>query len=163
MDIRKANKLNLNEIMKIIASAKTIMVANGNATQWINGYPSRETIKQDIENDSAYIISKNNEIKGYFCFIKGNNPEVNYNVIKEGNWLNNEPYGVIHRLASDGTEKGIAQSCFDFCFGEINNIKVDTHENNIPMQNYFKKIGFEYCGIIYVADGSPRRAFQKKL
>ena len=31
------------------------------------------------------------------------------------------------------------------------------------MQNFFKKYGFTYCGVIYVADGSPRDAFQMVL
>ena len=163
MRIILADESHLKAIIKVIDLAKQIMIANGNKTQWINGYPSEEIILQDIKQNHAYVIMNNEVIEGYFCFLRGENPEPTYSSIEDGKWLNKDSYGVIHRLASSGRIKGIAAACFDFCFSQINNIKVDTHENNIPMQNYFNKIGFEYCGIIYVNDGSPRKAFQKVL
>lgn len=163
MEVVLANKSHLKNILLVIDLAKQIMIANGNATQWVNGYPSEEIILNDIERNHAYVVVKNEVIEGYFCFLKGSDPEPTYRFLNNGNWLNRDPYGVIHRLASSGRIKGIADACFNFCFSKIDNIKVDTHENNIPMQNYFKKMGFEYCGIIYVSDGSPRKAFQKVL
>ncbi len=161
MKICKANPEQLNSIMQVIDDARNIMRTNGNFIQWINGYPSSEVIMNDINQNIGYICLKDSEIVGYFSFLKGDNPEPTYNIIDNGKWLNNEPYGVIHRLASNGKTKGIAKACFDFCFSQINNIRVDTNNNNLPMQNFFKKNGFTYCGVIYVADGTPRDAFQK--
>ena len=46
---------------------------------------------------------------------------------------------------------------------KVNSLKVDTHEENIPMQNLLKKNGFKYCGIIYLEDGGKRVAFEKTL
>jgi len=40
---------------------------------------------------------------------------------------------------------------------------VDTHRDNRVMQQIITSQGFTYCGIIYVSDGSPRLAYQKKL
>mgnify|MGYP001023262533 CR=1 FL=1 len=160
MDIQIATPEHLNKIMQVINDARSIMRENGNHTQWTNGYPSKEIILNDISLNTGYICLHNTEIVGYFSFLKGDNPEPTYNVIDHGKWLNNEPYGVIHRLASNGKVKGVANACFDFCFTQINNIRVDTNNNNLPMQNFFKKYGFTYCGVIYVADGSPRDAFQ---
>ena len=160
MKIVKATPEHLPQIMQLVNNARQIMRANGNHTQWINGYPSEEIILSDIRSEHGFLCVENNEIVGYFCFITGNDPEPTYKVIENGNWLNNEPYGVVHRLASGGKAKGVAQACFDYCFTQINNIRVDTNNNNIPMQNFFKKYGFTYCGVIYVNDGSPRDAFQ---
>ena len=160
MKIVKATPENLPQIMQLVANARQIMRQNGNHTQWTNGYPSEEIILNDIHSEHGFVCVENNEIVGYFCFCKGDNPEPTYKVIENGKWLNNEPYGVVHRLASGGTTRGIAQACFDFCFTQTNNIKVDTNHNNIPMQNFFKKYGFSYCGVIYINDGSPRDAFQ---
>ena len=39
-------------------------------------------------------------------------------------------------------------------------IRVDTHEGNIPMRKMLEKQGFVYCGVIHLADGSPRVAYQ---
>ena len=46
---------------------------------------------------------------------------------------------------------------------EFPNLKIDTHRDNYPMQKSLKKNGFEYCGIIYLADGNERLAFQKSI
>lgn len=161
MHIQKATKTDIDVILNIIEEARSIMRENGNTTQWTNGYPSSETILEDIANDHAFVCIAADEVVGYFCLMLGDNPDPNYTII-EGNWLNNNPYGVIHRLASARTVKGIAQKAFDFAFTKTNNVRVDTHHDNLPMQNFLKKIGFEYCGVIYVSDGSPRDAFQKK-
>jgi len=163
MTIEKAKPEHLNSIMQVIDNARNIMRTNGNHTQWINGYPSPEVILKDINQNIGYICLNGTDIVGYFSFLKGDHPEPTYNFINNGKWLNNEPYGVIHRLASNGTIKGVAKLCFDYCFTQINNIRVDTNNNNLPMQNFFKKYGFTYCGVIYVADGSPRDAFQMEL
>ena len=163
MKVLPATSNDLSEIMLVIEKAKEIMRLNGNLNQWINGYPSESVIHEDIEKNQAFLVVEENEIRGYFCFVKGIDPEPTYRVIKEGNWLNNAPFGVIHRLASDGTIKGIADACFNFCFNEIDNIKVDTHRDNKIMQNYFEKIGFVFCGIINVSDGSERLAYQKSI
>lgn len=163
MEIIPAKPEHLPVIMQIIDAARDIMRANGNHTQWINGYPASETILEDIRSGHGYICTNAGETVGYFCFIKGDNPEPNYNVIENGKWLNDAPYGVIHRLASTGKVKGVAKACFDYCFSLTDNIKVDTNHNNVPMQNFFKKYGFSYCGIIYVNDGSSRDAFQMKI
>ncbi len=75
-------------------------------------------------------------------------------------WKDDDTYGTIHRLAGDGSAKGIATLCNEFCKKRINNIRLDTHQNNKAMQHLLKKNGFHECGIIYVADGSPRVAYQ---
>lgn len=163
MEIIAAQLEDIDQIMHVIEQAKHIMRANGNHTQWINGYPSKEIITADIRNQHAFVCLINMEIVGYFCLITGNDPDPNYKVIEQGAWLNNVPYGVIHRLASSGTAKGIARKAFDFAFSRINNVRVDTNHDNLPMQNFLKNSGFTYCGIIYVSDGTPRDAFQKTI
>ena len=57
--------------------------------------------------------------------------------------------------------RGIVDFCFNECFKISGNIKIDTHENNIPMKKCLLRNGFEYCGIIYLANGESRIAYQK--
>ena len=65
---------------------------------------------------------------------------------------------------SNISEKEIIKYAEEVCKqNDIHSIKVDTHEQNIPMQNLLKKNGFEYCGIIYLEDGGKRVAFEKTL
>jgi len=163
MEVRDARVADMDKIMFIVDEARAIMRENGNMTQWTNGYPSREVILHDIASGEAFVCMAGTAIVGYFCFMQGDNPDSNYDAIEDGTWLNDEPYGVIHRLASGRTVKGIAQKAFDYAFSKAKNVRVDTHHDNIPMQRFLIKTGFSYCGIIYVSDGTPRDAFQKQL
>ena len=110
MTIQLARPEHLNRIMQVIDAARNSMRANGNQTQWINGYPSENVILNDINQNMGYICLNDTEMVGYFSFLKGDDPEPTYNVIENGKWLNNEPYGVIHRLASNGNAKGVAKA-----------------------------------------------------
>lgn len=83
-------------------------------------------------------------------------------LIYEGAWLNDEPYGVIHRLATNGKQKGVSEACLDWCFERWPNVRVDTHRDNKVMQHILTKYGFQRCGIIYVKNGTERIAYQMK-
>ena len=57
-----------------------------------------------------------------------------------GNWLNDAPYGVVHRIASDGTVKGAASFCLSLrAFSQCHNLKIDTHQDN-PSCRVFAKL-----------------------
>lgn len=42
-------------------------------------------------------------------------------------------------------------------------MRADTHKDNETMQSLLLKNGYEYCGIIFVEDGTERLAFEKAL
>ena len=91
------------------------------------------------------------------AFIIGEDPT--YQVIEDGEWHSSKIYGTIHRIASSGKAKGLAKTCFDYCSEKIDYLRIDTHEDNQPMQDAVLRYGFKKCGIIYVRDGSKRVAF----
>lgn len=157
MEIRKSKLEDVNKIMEIFRIARTYMIAQGNTTQWGDGYPGEEVLKTDIENGNNYVIIKDEKIVGTFSFIVGEEPT--YQIIKNGEWHCNKPYGTIHRLASNGTVKGVARTCFEYCLGFIDYLRIDTHKDNISMQAAIKKFGFQTCGNIYVRNGSERIAY----
>lgn len=160
MIIRATNFNDLPNVMSLYDYARNLMRANGNLVQWINGYPSEELIRGEIENGHSFVgLDDEGEIVVTFCLIIGDDPT--YRVIREGSWLNDEPYGVVHRMATSGKRQGVAQECFNWCFGRCMNLRVDTHSDNHAMQHVLLKLGFVYCGIIYVADRTERLAFQK--
>jgi len=161
MEIRKSNPEDINEIMHCINTARQLMRESGNQIQWTNGYPSKELMLESIENGFNFLIFENDEVVATFDFIIDD--DSNYSLIENGAWLNDGKYGVIHRLASNGKAKGVAKFCFEWCVSQFPNIRIDTHETNIAMQKVLEKLGYEKCGIIYVADGTPRLAFQKTL
>ena len=161
MRIRKSRMEDLKKIMDIYDSARLYMRANNNYSQWSDSYPGEKDILQDMENGNSFVGIDKGEIVMTFAFIKGEDPT--YKIIKEGSWINNEPYGTIHRIASNGNSRGVLKYASDYCFRSVNNIRIDTHEDNIPMLIALRNLGYIRCGIINCRDGSPRIAFQKKI
>lgn len=160
MEIRLTELKDLPLVMEIYDYARAFMRSTGNTTQWIDGYPSEAFICQEIKDGHSFVCTdEQGEILGTFCFILGDDPT--YQHIYEGAWLNDEPYGVVHRLATNGTRKGVAEACLNWCFQRMSNVRVDTHRDNKVMQHILEKHGFQRCGIIYVKNGTERIAYQK--
>lgn len=160
LKIRPAVPSDLPEIMRIYQSAKQYMRDNGNYSQWTGGYPSEDLLRSDMETGQLFVIRKDAVPCAVFAFIIGKDPT--YAVIEDGNWLSDREYGTIHRIASDGTQGGILHEAAEFCWNRIKHLRIDTHRDNLPMQRAILRNGFIRCGIIFLADGSPRIAFEKE-
>lgn len=170
MIIRHATYEDLPAIFPIYERARAFMAANGNPTQWTNGYPPREFLENDINEKRLYVCTENSitetpKIAMVFMFFIGVEPT--YAIIKDGRWLNERPYGVIHRVASAGIIPNTADFVLDWCAGQCRSVgadlRGDTHADNLPMQHVFEKNGFARCGIVYMANGTERIAYQKEL
>lgn len=117
-------------------------------------------MEREVEAGHCFVcIDDRQEIIGTFCFILGEDPTYAY--IEDGSWPDQKPYGVIHRLASRGTCPGVAEACVRWCAGQGVHLRADTHADNRVMQHILEKQGFVRCGIIYVANGTPRIAYQR--
>ena len=162
MHIRKAGMDDLNQIMSIYRSAQDFMIESGNPDQWGHFYPSEDLVKDDIAKEISYLIFDEDGLdsKPHAVFVLIDGLEPTYQYIEDGKWLNDEPYITLHRIASDGELHGIFKSAIEYCKSISDNIRIDTHSNNIIMQKQIEKNGFIKCGTIYVADGSPRIAYQ---
>lgn len=154
--IRRANKNDLISIMPIYDAAKAKMRADGNMHQWSDTYPDEETLLADIARGELYVACAD-EIYGVFMLSFSG--EETYKEI-HGAWLNDEPYAVIHRIASLGKGKKLLKDAIDFAFDKTNNIRIDTHEDNNIMRSLLNKLGFIYTGIIHLKSGDERRAYQ---
>lgn len=160
MKIRLAETNDLDRLLTIFDIAKSYMYDNGNKTQWDAHYPGQALLESDIAKDQLFAIYDETTeiIHGVFVLALGLDPTYAY--IEDGDWLNEQPYGTIHRIASDGTFKGLGSICFDYCKEVIPNLRCDTHHDNLPMQQVLLRYGFVECGVIYVEDGSKRLAYQ---
>jgi len=164
-----AKKKDLSEIMHIIGQAQAYL-ASQHIEQWQNGYPNETAILKDIKNTESYVVkSEDSSLLATAMFTTRNEPT--YKRI-EGQWLtkNNATYGVIHRMAVSNKfrGKGIAKFIFFQCEQNLkqNNIKsmrIDTHEENLGMQGLLKKLGYHYCGVIYLENNDKRLAFEKLI
>ena len=157
---RGAVRSDLDRILKIYAHARQAMADSGNPTQWGDSYPPQEMLEEDIDSNRLFVYVVNGELEAVFAFILGADPT--YKVIENGAWLNDTlPYGTIHRLASAGKRKGVASAVIEWCLEHCESLRADTHADNKIMQHLLEKNGFTRCGVIHVADGSPRIAYQR--
>lgn len=158
--VRVTTGADLPRVMELYAIARETMHRAGSPSQWGTAYPPGELIREEIAAGHSFVCENEaGDVVGTFCFIVGEDPT--YAEIRGGGWLDDEEYGTVHRLASSGEERGVAEACFRWCFSVHPNIRVDTHRDNRAMRHVLEKLGFSYRGIIRVADGSERLAYQK--
>lgn len=158
--IEKASLAQLPRILALYEQARSFMAQSGNPDQWGNAYPPESMIRQDILNGKCYVNLSGEKIQAVFYFAVEADPTYGY---IEGAWCNDAPYGVIHRIAVGENGKGVAAACFAYALTQCGNLRIDTHEKNIPMQRCLAKNGFTRCGTIYLEDGDPRIAYQKVI
>lgn len=156
--IRQASQTDMPQLKKIFALARSFMAHTGNPAQWTANYPSDELLKSDIASGDCYVIQSDGNIVATFVLRMG--PDPTYSTIYDGEWLNEAPYSVIHRIASNGKVRGIMHTAMQFAKQCCHNIRIDTHRDNTIMQNAIQKEGFKYCGIIHCWNESERWAYQ---
>jgi len=156
--IRPAQKSDLPAIEKVYTAARAYMRVSGNPHQWGDSHPAHTILESDIEKGDLYVCEIDGEIRGSFALLFGEDPTYSY--IEDGAWPNEKPYATIHRIASDGKVKGIFTKCFEYALTRADEIRIDTHHDNKTMQHVVLKHGFRRCGIIYLANGDPRIAYQ---
>ena len=150
----------LPRLMEIFADARAFMAANGNASQWGDGYPYEADILNDIRRGVSHVVMDGDTVVGTFAFILGEDPT--YRIIEGGAWEDDpRSYGTIHRLAAARGAHGIADACLRYCEQQTGHLRADTHRDNRVLQHFLTSRGFVYRGIIYVRNHSPSLAYQR--
>ena len=165
LQFRKATLQEIPQIWEILQKAIQRRKEDG-SNQWQDGYPNPEVIKVDIEKEAGFALTEGENLVGYCAVLINDEPA--YAGI-EGNWLTNEDFMVVHRIAiaQDYLGKGLAKELMKFVeeFAIKNNIysvKADTNFDNLAMMKSFEKAGYVYCGEVFFR-GSARRAYEKVL
>lgn len=156
--VRKAAIDDLKRIEEIYAYARNFMAETGNPNQWGNVHPPVEQLRQDIAEGALHVILDEIGIHGVFFFQAGDDPT--YGEIYDGQWHFAEAYGVIHRIAGDGSG-GILKTAVRYAQSSCSYIRIDTHHDNQVMQRALNKLGFKRCGIIHLENGEPRIAYDR--
>jgi len=158
MTIRKTTHNDLPCVMQTYAQARAMMRESGNPSQWQDDRPTQARVIRDIEEGNSYVCEIDGQIAAVFYFNIG--PDPTYVKI-DGAWLNDMPYSVVHRIARTRDAKGVGAFCLDWCYSRHPNIRIDTHRDNAPMLTLMERLGFKYCGIIWIENGDERMAFQR--
>ena len=151
-------------MMEIYAFARAFMAEHGNPNQWgPTNWPPEELIRRDIREGRSYVcLNEDQKVIGTFFFAQGIDIEPTYRDIADGAWAGSGSYGVVHRIASDGSQKGVGSFCIRWAFAQCGHLRMDTHGDNIVMQRLLDKLGFVRCGTVHVVeDHFPRMAYEK--
>lgn len=160
LEIRIAQIQDKARILEIYEIAREFMQRTGNPHQWGTALPTEDSIQKDIELQRSIVVYDAAGIHGVCAVCAGK--DATYQNIENGAWLNEQPYLTLHRIAGDGERHGIFRAISDYCKTQSENLRIDTHEDNRIMQKLIVQNGFQKCGIIYVADGTSRIAYQWK-
>ncbi len=164
MRIRKTTEQDFYRVMKIYEHARAFMAEHGNPNQWgPTNWPPESLIHEDIADGDSYVcLNDRDEAVGVFYYVYGERIEPTYDEIIDGSWEGGDSYGVVHRIASDRSEKGIGEFCISWAYEQCGHLRMDTHSDNHVMQNLLGKLGFRHCGTIFVyEDRYPRLAYEK--
>ena len=131
MQIRHTRPEDLPAMQEIFADARAFMRENGNPDQWGDRFPTREMLDKDLALHRSYVCEDNGKIAATFAFTTDGEPT--YRVIRGGAWLDDAPYGVVHRIAAAKGTHGAASFCMNWCMEQCGNIRIDTHANNKPI------------------------------
>ena len=165
INFRRANLNDLPNIIEIIRQAQ-VYLRSLKIDQWQNNYPNKEVVEEDIKNNNSYVLTYNSKVVAVAAIIFDNEPT--YNKIYDGVWLSRGDYVTVHRIAvskkykSLGLGKIMMDKTKELAVARgVFSIRIDTHQDNLVMQNFILSNKFTYCGIIYLSDNSKRLAYEK--
>lgn len=158
-EILPVRRSELAQVLDIYAQAREFMRSTGNPGQWGKNYPPEALVVRDLDQGLLYALREGPILHAVFRFEIA--PDPTYAVIEGGRWRSDAPYGTIHRVASDGRIHEVLPQIVDFCAAGIPHLRIDTHRDNQIMQRQIRKCGFRYCGIIRLANGGPRLAYER--
>lgn len=158
MKIRKATRKDEYLVKELIQHGQDRMRNMGNYSQWNNLERVWELAMMDLDKGECYLLEANREVLATFCLPIGKDPTYTY--VEGGQWSYEGEYGTLHRIASKSEVKGIGRFIMDWAKSNCNALRIDTHEDNLPMIAVIEANEFRYVGTIYVEDGTPRRAYE---
>lgn len=157
--IRLAKTSDLKQIWDLRLETTKLLKQRG-IDQWQYHLPDQETILNDIKLHEFYVYEINNQIIGMIAIKSGVEPT--YNIIYDGMWSVDRPYLTIHRLAVSKAYLGhqVAEKLMVFAHQlakdkHLDYIRIDTHEHNKYAIRFFKSLGYQLKGYIFLGDNHP--------
>ena len=143
------------------------LMAKHNSGQWQGKEPSIATIEKDIHHQHFYLLFEDEQPCGGAALVSH---EPAYDSLLEGQWLNQEPYIVIHRFFIAPSFQGrhlskvlLAQIERHILNHRIHNVRLDTHALNQPMRGLLARLHYPQVGKAWLANAGERLVYHKVL
>ena len=168
MKVRPATKDDLDDIMSCVKRIKKEYFEAKGIPQWLGDYPSKADFSADIEAKRLFVMHMGECLIGFSSVSFDGEPT--YSEIDGEGWKKNDKYAVVHRFGINPDWQGMGMGTTLMGLADklceahhVSDIRADTHEDNAGMRHLLEKCGFEYRGIIHLANGDPRMAFEKNM
>lgn len=156
------------QVLNLYQGASQFLYAQG-IDQWQNNYPNETSLQEDMKKQGSYVlVDEHDVVLGTMACLFEDDPY--YNIIEEGTWSFDSPYGVVHRLCviQEKKHQGIASELLTRALKlckehKMNGCRIDTHPQNLLMQGLIKKHGFTMCGKVYVANHALRLGYERRV
>ncbi len=169
LEIRPCEPCHLDSLAALFEEARGTIAALG-INQWQNGYPSAEVAAEDIAKGRSFGVFDGDALCGTFVLM---DHEPTYDRIFDGHWLTGDGKGTylaLHRVAVWVARRGqgVPTAMIDYAVARAKeqgkqSLRIDTHQGNVVMRRMLEKHGFIHCGTIYLLNGDPRVAYEKKI
>lgn len=168
--LRKAKNTELEKIVIIIEDGREFL-RQQRINQWQHGSPSKETIEQDIKEQTSYVYEIDRNIVATAMLNNYDRDYENYPTL----WSKCDNYLVIHRIATiknkrnQGVGRQFLSAIVEFAKKEnIDYIRIDTHKDNKIMRKFLSNFGFVELGEIKLTmknnlDDKERIAYEIKV
>lgn len=148
LNFRKATAADLDRLDELFEGARQFMYAHNNFNQWMNGFPNQNDVKPALEAQELYVVvdeEHGDEIVGTFVL---SDYEPVYDELQDGQWQSDQPYKVIHRMATV-QGRGVGTFIFKLLMAQYPYLRIDTHQDNKPMHELATKLGFKRVGKVF--------------
>ena len=168
MKVRPATKDDLGDVMTCVKRLKREYFEANNIPQWQGDYPAKSDFAADLEAKRLFVMYIGECLVGFASV--GFEDEPTYSEVEGGSWKENGDYAVVHRFGINPDWHGMGMGTALMGLADklceargVSAVRADTHEQNVGMIRLLEKCGFERRGIIHLANGEPRIAFEKIL
>ncbi|MCR4561702.1 MAG: GNAT family N-acetyltransferase [Bacilli bacterium] len=153
--------------MICVENAREFLKFQGNG-QWQDGYPNKDDFINDINNGRLFVAPDHEDKNIIVGVCALTYREEDYHHLYEGEWLSDQPYMVMHRVAvkKEYRGKGYGKLLFEVFIAQATiegykSLRIDTHEGNDVMRHLITSMGFEYCGKAILTPNKDRMVFEK--
>lgn len=164
ISFRKATMADVDAVTELLVQTQDDFRAR-NINMWQKGYPTRDNIVADVNQNEAYIAEVDGAFGGYMYIQYG--PEEFQSTLR-GTWRDDN-CTVMHRLLTAPTFRRIGLGTAMMKFWEQKTVesgrtsmRTETDETNLPMRALMKHCGFIEPGLL-TFDNSDKVAFEKLI
>lgn len=152
--IEPGTSTDIDELEKLYNELNDYLAATINYPGWIKGiYPIREDAVAGVNDNMLYVARTDGRIAG--SVILNHQPEKAYENVRWKMELDYSCIFVIHTFAVHPSflKKGVGHALMDYSLelaqrSEINSVRLDVYEKNLPAISLYEKCGFEYVDTV---------------